>query len=215
MIITIPALASEQIFEIETEFDIVDEANGIITATLRPDVAENVTYTINPYPVNQSAEVTVIDDDAFPIFSITPVATSVVESNPVQFLVSSPTTSDSNHFVQYQVRETGKALPYRNWSYSYVYQVIVPAYSTNASFELPTEDDNYAEPDEVITVTLLPDWFAVKNYTVHPDLTRRRTSVTVIDDDEIQGTVPNVTLTTSAAHITEGESVEFNFYIRS
>ena len=56
----------------------------------------------------QSAEVAVTDDDALPEFTISPVVSSVVEGNPTQFRISSPTTKASPVTIRINVSQTGE-----------------------------------------------------------------------------------------------------------
>ena len=101
--VIIPASATEHVLYIATEDDVVDESDGSITVTLLADDNATATYTISTNVNNQSAEVEVTDDDALPVYSITSVADSVVESNSAQFRLTSPTASSSQVTIRINV----------------------------------------------------------------------------------------------------------------
>ena len=208
MITTIPAFASEHIVNIATEADLVDEIDGVITVTLLADDNSTATYTINSDITRQSAEVTVTDDDESPIYSIAPIAVSVIESNPAQFRLTSPTASTSQVTVRINIAQTGNVLAGSAGDTT----TTVPALATEKIIDIATEDDDDNEPDGVITLALLVDDNATATYTIATDSRNQSAEVTVYNDDIPQGP-PVVNLSTLIPNIVEGQVAKVNFNI--
>ena len=72
--------ATEAMLPISIENDSVPEDNGTITVTLIADKATEIKYTVAPSP-NNSAEVTIYDDDSPPTIMIAADNGDVAESN--------------------------------------------------------------------------------------------------------------------------------------
>ena len=205
--IVVPASTSEMIFDIETEYDLVYESDGIITATLLVDDNSLATYSIDAETANQSAEVTIKNDDALPAYSISPVTDSVVEPNLVQFKVTSPTSLPNRIFILYSLSHTGNVISTGHGHFAGE-TLYMPAYATETILSIYTEDDEVYETNGVVTATLQPfsGW-----YNLSPISENRSAEVTVIDDDELQGTTPVVTIYSSDSDVTEGENFEVTF----
>ena len=77
---TIAALATEKTISISTDDDEVDEVDGSITVTLLADVNTTATYTIATDSSQNSATITVLDnDEPLPVISLSTNTLSVTE----------------------------------------------------------------------------------------------------------------------------------------
>ena len=161
--------------------DEVDEADGVISVTLQPDTSSPSTYTII---ANQSAEVTVKDDDEpipVPVFSINSVTTSVEEPNSAQFRLTTPTALSQPVVVKYNVSIAEGYLD----GLSENHEITVEANSVEKIFDVAASPNSISEPDSTITVTLLTDDNTPATYTITSDSTAQSAVVTVIDDDPL------------------------------
>ena len=205
------AMTHEQVFDIATEDDMVDESDGTITVTLLADDNTTATYTLNTDTTLQSAEITVTDDDSLPVYSIAPVAGSVVESNPAQFRISSPTASTSDVTVRINVSQSGNVLSDAAGDTT----TTVSALATEKIIDIATEDDVVDESDGTITVTLLADDNTTATYTITSTTGNQSAEVEVTDDDEVEAIVPVVTLSSLNQLIREGYSANLRFTLDS
>ena len=189
--VIISPTSTEATLEIDTDDDLISEPDGVITVSLVTDDITPATYTITPVSANQSAQVTVIDDEPLPRLNINSAGV-VLEPNVARFRLSTDTASSEPLTVRIDVRQFGSVLSGSGGEST----IIMPAGEYETYYEIPTEDDEVAEYNGAIRVTLLPDNQTSLTYTV-PIHTTRSTSarVKVYDDD----TIPIITIADATA----------------
>ena len=167
---------------IPIEDDQIDETDGIIVVTLLPDNTTPTTYTIDSNPANQSAQVSVTDDDLpIPEFSISAVISSVEEPNSAQFRLTTSTATTQPVVVKYNVYRAGGYLD----TASNDYTITVEANSVEKIFDVGIVQDSLSEPDTTVTVTLLADDNTPATYSITSDTTGQSADVTIIDDEPL------------------------------
>ena len=88
----------------------VTESNGVITVTLQPDTNSPATYSIDTLTTNQSAEVSVIDDESLPKFGIAGATAAVLEPDAARFRLWATPASSDPVTVRINVSQTGNVL---------------------------------------------------------------------------------------------------------
>ena len=109
----VEANSAEKIFDVGVAQDSYSEPDSIITVTLLADETTPATYTMTPDSANQSAEVTVIDDDPVPEFMIENVIDGTLEPGLAMFylkLTDVSTVSSVPITVRINVTQTGDVL---------------------------------------------------------------------------------------------------------
>ena len=80
--------ATEATLSIDIDPDDIAEDNGTISVTLSPDNMASIKYTVAPAP-NDSATITIYDDDSPPTISMTAENGEIAENaGPAQFMLS-------------------------------------------------------------------------------------------------------------------------------
>ena len=204
--VTLDANSTSAPLYIPIDDDVVDESNGIITVTLLADDVTPAKYTLNSDTTQHSAEVSVTDNDALPVFSIAPIEESVVESNPARFRVTSPTASSSQVTLRIHVAQTGNVIADTLGDTT----TTVAALATEEIIDIATEDDEIDEDDGAIHVILYADDQTPATYAISTLAANQGTSVTVTDDDVTTG-VPEVNISLSSTNISENQVFSLNF----
>ena len=198
------ANSAESILDISTEDDRTNEPDATITITILGDDNTTPTYAISPVIANQSAKVTVIDDDPLPEFGIAGTTGAKLEPDAARFRLWTTTAASDPVSVRINVTQTGNVLS----SLAGEITAIMPAGERQTYFEIATEDDEIAESNGSITVTLLADNNTPESYTLTSRTYRRSATVEIYDDD----TTPTITIANATA-VTEGTDTNATFAI--
>ncbi|MYH77938.1 MAG: hypothetical protein F4134_09485, partial [Acidimicrobiaceae bacterium] len=181
-------------FTVATEDDSADEDNGSVTVT----IFSGTGYTRGS---PNSATITVNDNDgSLPVASVTAGTSPVTEGTAASFTVSvspAPTGSDTVT-VHYTVTQTGSYVASGDRGAK---QVTIGSSGT-ATVSVPTQADSNDEDNGSVTVTIDAD----SAYTISN--TAGDATVTVNDDDD-PATQPRLSVTRSAAAVTEGSPAAF------
>ena len=87
--------------------DDVSESNGTISVTLNEETVPATNYTVASSP-NNSASISITDDDSLPTLNISAPATPIIESaGSINFVVATTIDLGSNFRVRYQPSEVG------------------------------------------------------------------------------------------------------------
>ena len=199
--VTLPAGATSKTFDIAVQDDVIDEPNGSITVTLKSDSAPVARYTLTSTIANQSASVAVVDDDTLPVLSIEAIAANVVEPNPAQFRISSPTAAIEALVVQINITQTQSVLGQSGGNTT----ITIPAGQTTKEFDILTQDDMIDEPAGTITVTLRADSNQVAKYTLTNVEADKSATVNVEDDEGL----PVISITDIDASVVESSPAKF------
>ena len=202
--IEVDANSLEKIVEIATESDLLSEPDGVITVSLLADDNSTATYEINSNVASQSARVTVTDDEPLPEFGIAGTTAAVLEPDPARFRLWTSTASSTPVSVRIDVSQTGNVLS----GVAGVTTTIMPAEERQTYFEIATEDDEVAEANGSIIVTLLADNNSPATYTLSTRTYRQSATVEVYDDD----TTPTITIADATA-VVEGTDANAVFTI--
>ena len=177
-----------------TDDDETDEPNATLTLTL----TDGSGYNLSSVSSQNSASVTVEDNDArphadavVPKVTVAAVDDTVTEGRDAVFRLTRTGDSTLALPVTFSVSDPGSAL-----SASAPTSAAIPANATTALVALATADDNIIEPNATITLTLTDG----DAYDLGSD---RTATLTVQDNDS-----PVVTVS-SGDDVTEGESAEF------
>ena len=189
--VTIPAGGTSATLTVPTLDDSVNEADGMITATIAPGTG----YTVAAPPAHRAA-VAVSDDDT-PEVSIAAVTSPVTEGEEAQFIVSASSVSASALTVNVSVMDSGSFL-----SGTAPTMVTIEAGQMSAFLRVATEDDSDDEPGGTLTVEVTTG----SGYTVAAAPGNR--AVVVVNDDD--GTAePSVTITADSTSVGEGTPATF------
>ena len=144
--ITIPTTGSATL-TLATTGDATDEPDGSVTAT----VAAGSGYTVG---AAASGSVAVSDDDLPPpVVTIAAKAASVTEGGNAVFTLTADRAPDADLAVTLAVSETGEG-DHVAASDEGLATVTIPKDATEASFTVPTVNDQVDEPDTSATVTV-------------------------------------------------------------
>ena len=194
--VTIAANQASAELTVSTQDDIVDEADGSVTATVQAASG----YT--PSGTNASASVSVSDDDdppATPVVSISAGA-DVDEGGNAVFTVSASPAPTANLTVSLTVADDG-ASDFLASGDEGKKTVTIAANQASADLTVPTQNDSVDEADGSVTATVQ----AASGYT--PSDTNGSASVAVSDDDDPPAT-PELSLSAGSA-VDEGGNATF------
>ena len=194
--VTIAANQASAELTVSTQDDIVDEADGSVTATVQAASG----YT--PSGTNASASVSVSDDDdppATPVVSISAGA-DVDEGGNAVFTVSASPAPTANLTVSLTVVDDG-ASDFLASGDEGKKTVTIAANQASADLTVPTQNDIVDEADGSVTATVQ----AASGYT--PSDTNGSASVAVSDDDDLPAT-PELSLSAGSA-VDEGGNATF------
>ena len=202
--VIISPASTETTLEIDTNDDLISEPDGVITVSLVVDDTTPATYTITPVSANQSAQVTVIDDEPVPEFGIAGATAAVLEPDVARFRLWATPASSDPVTVRINVTQTGNVLSGTAGETT----TIMPAGERQTYFEIATENDDVAEDNGSISVTLLTDDQTPATYTLTSRTYRHTATVEVYDDD----TIPTISITDATA-VVEGTDANATFAI--
>ena len=155
---TVAALATEEILDIATEDDEVDEADGTIIVTLLMDTNTPATYIKSTDTEAQSAVVAVTDDDepqGPPVVTLSSESRIAYEADSVNIVVSLDRPAPINGLnVNYSIDEVGDHLNPFIASFT---QVFIPAGETSTDIIIVLDEDDVKEPDGSFTISLVAD----------------------------------------------------------
>ena len=197
----VPALRRENVVEVLTRSDLNDELDGVITMTLLADNNQPVTYALNSDSSRISASISVIDNEALPVFSIAAVVTPVAETGPAQFMLTSPTASSSPLTIRIRIAQTGNVLDGSAGDTT----TSISAGVREKIIDISTEEDLVDEPDGVITMTLLTDNNQPATYVLNSDSSRISASISVNDNDAL----PEFSIVAVATPVVETGPAQF------
>ena len=152
-----------------TELDLVDEANGEITAEILPGNG----YSIAEDPAHV-ASIAILDDDAIPVISIRSLNDTIYENSDVEFLLSSPTASPVDLILDVSLTKTGdffENIPDDT--------VILRAKSLETSINVEVDNDQVEETQSGLVVAEINPG---AGYVV-ADTPENRAEVIIEDDD--------------------------------
>ena len=135
--------------------DEVDEADGSITVTLLADNNSPVSYNVSSVVANQSAEVTVTDNDepaGLPVVSLSPTTSTIDEGDIGRIVFSSNRAAPASGLsVSYSISQIGNILdPF----VAGTTEVLIPAGETSKEFGFRTNLDYIYQPNSSFTVSL-------------------------------------------------------------
>ena len=175
------------IYEVDTDGDDADEADGSVTVTLNAGEG----YTVADSP-NNAGSVDVSDDDV-PQISVTKGA-DVTEATAARFTISASPKPAAALTVKFRVTQSGDYVATDDRGNK---TVTVPT-SGSVTHEVPTKDDIVDEADGSVTVTLR----AGTGYTV-ANSPNNAATVAVSDDDVLLISV------SAGSGVTEGTEARF------
>ena len=187
-------------FSVATDNNDLDEANYKIKVELsNPESGDN--YQVASAPGNTSI-VEVQDDEPLPKFGIAGATAAALEPDSARFRLWTTTASASLVTVRINVSQTGNVLSGSTGETT----TIMPAGERQTYLEIATENDDVAEDNGSITVTLLTDDNSPATYTLTSRTYRHSATVEVYDDD----TTPTITIA-DAAPVVEGTDASVVF----
>ena len=147
--IKLPSGRKTQIFTVETINDLVDEQDGQVTVL----IASSTDYVIDE---DEQATITIKDNDDLPTLSIHAENSHVVEEGEddvanAKFNICSTTISQIDLIINFHIKQTGG---FQIWRAPRNVTMIAGNRTTTISF--PITDDNEYNPEEELTITLLP-----------------------------------------------------------
>ena len=207
-LVSIPALATEKIIEV-SDYRFTSEhyeQSGTIAININRVLRSDSPYQITADTAKQSAEVKVMDDGSLPVISVVAVADTVNEPNPAKFKIISSKPPIQPLPVRIKVSYSKNVRGSGNYvNYS---PVTIPAGNTEKIVEIDIENNLVSGPDGYVFVQIVIDDDAEPTYRMTGDVWGAEARVTVVDDDTPASSTPEITISTSAVSIEEGESVE-------
>ena len=198
--------AATRTFTVATVPDTVDEPSGPVTVTLRPRSGNQKTYTVGD---PASASVTVNDDDASTVPTVTVSAGSAVtEGAGAEFTVSAAPAPTADLTVNLTVADDA-ASDFVASTDEGAKMVVIGANQASATYTVDTEDDATDEANGAVAVTVAASKATPADYAVG---TQASASVTVNDDDPPPAT-PTVRFSASAWSASEGDAVSLTVHI--
>ena len=193
------------------------ESNGTISVTLNNETVPATTYTVAPSPDN-TASVSVTDDDSIPTLSITAPTTPTIETaGIVNFTISATTNPGTGFRVRFDPSEVDSgdfldenAIP-TNQEAEIAPNLDFSGTPGNYTATLPVpihDDTDVGERTGQIEVTILADDATEKTYLVATDGTQSARA-TILDND-----APELKISAGEA-VTEGDGNTANFTITS
>ncbi len=169
-----------------------------------PEDAETVTLTVLPSAAYQvdlksSASLTIRDDDAVNMISVSPTVLSLTEGGGGGFYVSRTGSTTSALPLSYSIGGTADASDFEPLLYS----VTIPAGATGAEVVVATINDSLAEGVETIELTILPDTGSPRRYGLEIPTAR----LTVLDNDS--GSTNTVAFAQTSKTVGEGDGTIF------
>ena len=171
------------------------EQTGDVSVTILGGTGYSIATT------NQTASISITDNDDLPIVAIAPVTENIDESQTAQFLITSSETLETFQSILVNVDETEDFILGNPAD-----TVYIEANENSVIFEIELADDEVDEADGTIIVGIDP-WI---NYQIDPTNNGENgsASVNVADNDE---TI--VAIFPYYSRIDEGEPAEFEFLI--
>ena len=181
------------------------KTNGTIQVTLHEERSPATTYTVAASP-NNTASITVADDDSLPILSIAAPTTPISESSgSVNYTISATANPGTNFRVRYKPSEVGldnflneAADPSQEVETATNLDFTGAASPYTATLPIPIHDDDVSENSGQIEVILLPDDEDAKTYRLATVTDQETLRTTIIDDE-----VPELTIVASELSETE------------
>ena len=197
---------------IPIEDDQIYDHFGVISVELLPDTNAPATYTISNDPFHQSAEVMISDNETKPEISVTAVNPSVTGPNPVEFKLSTLTTSSIPIPVKYYVFVTDNSMLHIGTPSPDPEQILIPAFVTEKIIEIRDYrfSSEYYEQSGTIAVDFRPKFSLDSNspYKITSDIANQRAEVKVLDD----GSLPIISITAVADTVHEPNPAQFRIF---